>query len=80
MIKFIKSNKIKILGFLIGIFLYLFRVVSLGHVSFFNMSDGIPMYLLARLPFASIKCLIFGGLGILISWIFEIILKRRYNK
>lgn len=74
-----KELKGAVKGFLCGMLLYLFMILVTGRFTFFSEPAEIPLYLLRRLPYGMMKCIIFGVVGYLINLLY-FVKRRKFNE
>lgn len=72
--------KIIIIGFIIGVVLYLFFLYVSERLVLFNIFDGIPQYIVKRIPVGLLKCFCCGVLGSLLLLLLNFIKRRKYNE
>lgn len=74
-----KKRNIIMIGFLCGIAVRCLLVILKGRFAFFSLSTGIPEYMLRRMPYGILTCILYGTIGVLIGMLFHF-MSKKYNK
>lgn len=70
------GKNIVIKGFLCGVIVRCLLVILKGRFASFSLSTGIPEYMLRRIPYGILSCILYGILGALIGALFHFIRRK----
>lgn len=74
---YMKLHKIILLGFLIGVFVYVFTKFLSGNMPISIISGNIPEYIYRRLPWILLKAISYGLVGSICTILFSKIITKK---